>query len=106
VSELALITLVFIVAVAALTVGSALLAFATHVWFGSNLTHRQQAMADMFMTGYALGMKVFTGPMKLFRGEGSPPLTIPTAPPMAPGDPQALPGTETKQIDGPVKVAN
>jgi len=107
VSEVALISLVFIIAVASLTVGSALLAFLTHARFGQNITPRQQMMVDMFMTGYALGMKVFTGPMKLFRSDDPPP-TIPTAPPTVPHDSEALPGSETrpKQIDGPVKLAS
>jgi hypothetical protein len=107
VSEFGLITLTVIIAAAALTVLAGLFGFLASMRYGPNATPRQQAVVDTFMTGFALGMNLFTRPQKLFRRDDDPsPPTMPGSPPTVPHNPPTIPHEETKQIDAPAKLAS
>jgi hypothetical protein len=97
VSELVYLALFLLIGPVLVTITSGLLAFATYLSFGPNLSARPQWMADTFMGFYALGAKmILGGPLRLFRGDNGP--TEPPSPPTVPDDHRSIPHEKPKQL--------
>lgn len=96
-SELVYLALFLLIGPVVLTISSGLMALAIHRCFGPDLSSRQQALADTFMTVFVRGAKIILGgPLKLLRGDDCP--TLPTSSPTPPSDTLTLPHKETKKL--------